>query len=79
MSSGAAGGDPTLTPADHRIIQHLAAGADYPALIASNTGLHIPLVERRCRRLETLGLIEPASSEVIYRLTDCGRRAVESA
>ncbi len=78
MSSGAFGGDLTLTSADHRILQYLADGADYPALIASNTGLHIPLVERRCKRLETLGLIEPASSEVIYRLTDRGRQLAES-
>jgi len=78
MSSGASGGEPTLTAADRRIVSYLAAGADYPALIASNTGLHVPLVERRCRRLETLGVIEPASSEVVYRLTARGQRLADS-
>jgi len=78
MSSGVSGGDATLTAADRRILQYLAGGADYPSLIASNTGLHIPLVERRCSRLEATGLIEPASSEVIYRLTDRGRQFVDS-
>lgn len=74
MSSGTRGGDITLTPADRRILRHLSAsGADYPALIASNTGLHIPLVERRCLALEAAGLLEPASGEVLYRLTDYGR------
>ena len=74
MSSGTAGTDVTLTPADRRILRYLAASsADYPSLIASNTGLHVPLVERRCLVLETAGLLEPVSGEVIYRLTDRGR------
>jgi len=74
MSSGTAGTDVTLTPADRRILQYLStSSADYPALIASNTGLHVPLVERRCLVLETAGLLEPVSGEVIYRLTDRGR------
>jgi len=78
MSTGAAGDDERLTAADHRILQYLADGAEYPALIASHTGLHIPLVDRRCRRLEAIGLIEPVSNEVIYRLTERGRRVVET-
>lgn len=73
MSSGVSGGDDTLIASDRRILQYLADGADYPALIASNTGLHVPLVERRCKRLEATGLIEPVSNEVIYRLTEQGR------
>ncbi|WP_253736473.1 DUF2250 domain-containing protein [Halohasta salina] len=74
MSSGTSDGDLTLTPADRRILAYLAvSGADYPALIASNTGLHVPLVERRCLVLEAAGLLEPVSGEVIYRLTAYGR------
>ena len=77
MSSGTAGTDVTLTPADRRILQYLtASSADYPALIASNTGLHVPLVERRCRVLEAADLLEPVSGEIIYRLTDRGRVVV---
>ena len=78
MSSGATGDDYTLTTADHRILQYLAGGPEYPALIASHTGLHIPLVDRRCKRLEATGFIEPVSNEVIYRLTDRGRGVVDS-
>lgn len=74
MSSGSTGGDITLSAADRRILQYLSsAGADYPALIASNTGLHIPLVERRCDALEAAGLVELVSDEVLYRLTEYGR------
>jgi DNA-binding MarR family transcriptional regulator len=74
MSSGSTGGDITLSTADRRILQYLSsAGADYPALIASNTGLHIPLVERRCDALEAAGLVELVSDEVLYRLTAYGR------
>ncbi len=78
MSSGATGGDQTLTTADHRILQYLRGGPEYPALLASHTGLHIPLVERRCKRLEAIGLLEPVSNEVIYRLTDRGRQITDS-
>ena len=74
MSRGSTGGDDTLSTADRRILQHLStSGADYPALIASNTGLHIPLVERRCETLEAAGLVEPVSGEVLYRVTEYGR------
>lgn len=79
MSYGSTGGDSTLSTADRRILQHLsAAGADYPALIASNTGLHVPFVERRCLALEAAGFVESASEEVIYRLTESGRHASQS-
>lgn len=77
MSSGSTGGDITLSTADWRILQYLSsAGADYPALIASNTGLHIPLVERRCDALEAAGLVELVSDEILYRLTEYGRSMV---
>ncbi len=75
MSRGSTGSESTLSTADRRILQHLAAsGADYPALIASNTGLHIPLVERRCEVLEADGLVEPVTGEVLYRVTEYGRQ-----
>lgn len=77
MSSGSTGGDITLSTADRRILQYLSStGADYPALIASNTGLHIPLVERRCEALKAAGLVELVSDEVLYRLTEYGRTVV---
>ena len=79
MSRGSTGGDSSLSTADQRILQHLStAGADYPALIASNTGLHIPLVERRCEMLEAAGLIQPVTGEVVYRLTEYGRQVARS-
>ena len=79
MSYGSTGGDSTLSTADRRILQHLSSsGADYPGLIASNTGLHVPFVERRCVALEAAGLLESVSGEVIYRLTDSGRRVSRS-
>ena len=74
MSSGSTGGDPKLRTADRRIIGYLAdTNVEYPALIASHTGLHVPLVERRCRLLAAAGLLEPVSDEVLYRLTERGR------
>ena len=79
MSRGSTGGDNTLSTADRRILQHLTeSGADYPALIASNTGLHIPLVERRCAALEAAGLIESVTGEVLYRITEYGRHVSRS-
>lgn len=74
MSSGSTGRGPELSAADHRIVRYLAdTNVEYPALIASHTGLHVPLVERRCRLLVGAGLLEPVSGEVLYRLTDRGR------
>jgi len=79
MSRGSTGGDSSLSTADQRILQHLStAGADYPALIASNTGLHIPLVERRCEALAAADLLEPVTGEVIYRVTEYGRHVARS-
>lgn len=74
MSSGSTPQAGDLSDADRRILRYLAAETvEYPALIASNTGLHVPLVERRCRSLAEAGLLEAVSGEVLYRLTDCGR------
>lgn len=67
----------SLSDADERVLRHLErAGADYPALVAANTGLHIPLVERRVAALADRGLVEAATAEQIYRVTDAGRRAL---
>ena len=67
----------SLSDADERVLRHLErAGADYPALVAANTGLHIPLVERRVAALADRGLVEAATAEEIYRVTDAGRRAL---
>lgn len=63
---------------DERLLAYLAAdGPDYPALIASNTGLHVGNVERRVETLRKEGLIEDVSGEVIYRITADGRSALE--
>ncbi len=76
MSSGSTRGGAERGDADRRILRHLSTTkADYPALIASNTGLHIPLVERRCAALDEDGLLELVSGEVLYRITDYGRTA----
>jgi DNA-binding IclR family transcriptional regulator len=45
----------------------------YPALIASRSGLHIPSAERRCRALADRGLLEQVSDEIAYRLTADGQ------
>lgn len=70
--------EPTdLSDADEQILRHLTkTGVDYPALVAANTGLHIPLVERRMATLEERGFIEAATAERIYRVTEGGRRAL---
>ena len=66
-----------LSDADERVLRHLQdGGADYPAVGAPNTGLHIPLVERRIATLEQRGFLEAATAERIYRITDRGRRAL---
>ncbi|WP_435062309.1 DUF2250 domain-containing protein [Halobaculum sp. EA56] len=70
--------EPTeLSDADERVLCHLAdTSADYPALVAANTGLHIPLVERRMATLAERGFVEVATAERLYRITEDGRRAL---
>ena len=70
-------GDPSadLNSTDVRVLAYLEeSGADYPALVASNTGLHAPHVERRCD-----ALVESVSDEVVYRITGDGRDVLSSA
>lgn len=65
-------GPEDLTDADERVLAFLRAhGAEYPALIASNTGLYVTLAERRCDFLEEAGYIETVDGTV-YRLTALG-------
>ncbi|UIO99591.1 DUF2250 domain-containing protein [Halobaculum sp. CBA1158] len=70
--------EPTsLSDADERVLRHLSGtGVDYPALVAANTGLHIPLVERRLATMEERGFVEAATGERIYRITDAGTAAL---
>ena len=67
-----------MRPVDDSILQVLAhERTEYPSLIASRTGVHVPVIERRCSELVTNGLIEPVSEEVVYRLTDRGQQYVK--
>lgn len=70
--------EPTdLSDADERVLRHLdGSSADYPALVAANTGLHIPLVERRMATLAERGFVEAVTDEQIFRITERGRRAL---
>ncbi|MFC6613992.1 DUF2250 domain-containing protein [Halopenitus salinus] len=62
-----------LDRTDERVLRYLLeSGADYPALIAGNTGLHVAHVERRLETLAETGLVEPVSDEVVYRATERG-------
>ncbi|GAA0206846.1 hypothetical protein GCM10009000_021570 [Halobacterium noricense] len=66
-----------LSDADERVLRHLdGSSADYPALVAANTGLHIPLVERRLATLSERGFVEAVTDEQIFRITERGRRAL---
>jgi DNA-binding IclR family transcriptional regulator len=51
----------------------------YPALIASRSGLHIPYAEQRCQALVDHGLLEQSSDEIAYRLTAEGQRYLAGA
>ncbi|AUX08667.1 hypothetical protein AArcSl_1029 [Halalkaliarchaeum desulfuricum] len=53
-------------------------GAEFPALIASNTGLYVTLAERRCAFLEEAGYIESVDEATVYRLTEEGTEYLES-
>ncbi len=67
-----------LQPADVRILRVLRLRrAEYPSLIASQTGLHFSLVDRHCKRLTRRGYVEPVSGEVLYRITSRGEQCLE--
>jgi hypothetical protein len=68
----------SLTRSDERVLAYLAdAGADYPALVAGNTGLYASHVETRLDVLAQAGLVEAATGETVYRITDDGRDALD--
>lgn len=70
----------SLTETDRRVLGYLReAGADYPALVAGNTGTHIPLVERRIATLGEWGYVEAVTDEAIYRITEAGVTALDGA
>jgi hypothetical protein len=66
-------------PADRNILEFLDdRGAEYPAIVANRIGMHAPYVETRCVELAERGLLEAVSGEVVYRITEAGKRACES-
>ncbi|OYR42616.1 MULTISPECIES: DUF2250 domain-containing protein [unclassified Halorubrum] len=66
-----------LTRTDERVLAYLDdAGTDYPAFVASNTGLYADHVESRLDALEAGGLVERVTGEAVYRITDYGRDAL---
>jgi predicted transcriptional regulator len=66
-----------MRPADEPILRFLDdAGVEYPAIVANRTGIHTPYVERRLEVLAERGLVEQVSGEVVYRVTERGRRHV---
>lgn len=68
-----------FTDADERILRYLQeTGADYPALVAGNTGLHVTLVERHIGLLEDGGYLEAVTGEAVYRTTEAGEAALEA-
>lgn len=75
----AATGQPAWSrPADRAILEFLVdQRAEYPAIVANRTGMHTTHVEKRCAELAERGLLEAVSGEIVYRVTDAGRRAVD--
>lgn len=66
-----------MRPGDRTILRFLAAeGAEYPAIVANRVGMPASRVERRCVALAERGLVEAASGEVVYRVTDDGMKHV---
>ncbi|WP_144921916.1 DUF2250 domain-containing protein [Halorubrum salsamenti] len=66
-----------LTRTDERVLAYLDdAGSDYPAFVASNTGLYVDHVESRLDALDAAGLVERVTGEEVFRVTDAGREAL---
>lgn len=62
-------------PDDDRILRDLRDnGPDYVPLVAARLGMHVGYVERRVTTLVEEGLLEAVSDEVVYWVTDSGRR-----
>lgn len=69
-----------MRPADESILQFLREErAQYPAIIANRLGMHTPFVEDRCEILAEYGLVEPATGEVVYRVTEDGRAYLDGS
>jgi len=67
----------SLTRTDERVLAYLDdAGTDYPAFVASNTGLYLDHVESRLNALDAAGLVERMTGEEVFRVTDAGRDAL---
>ncbi|WP_080509949.1 DUF2250 domain-containing protein [Halorubrum saccharovorum] len=67
----------SLTRTDERVLAYLDdVGTDYPAFVASNTGLYVDHVESRLDALDTAGLVERVTGEEVFRVTDAGREAL---
>jgi len=61
--------------ADAAILQHLAEERPtYLALVANRLGMPTDYAQRRMDRLVDDGLVEPVTEEVVYRITERGRR-----
>ena len=66
-----------LTRSDERVLAYLDdVGTDYPAFVASNTGLYVEHVESRLDALRGAGLVERVTGEAVFRVTDAGRDAL---
>ncbi|WP_435098246.1 DUF2250 domain-containing protein [Halorubrum sp. N11] len=66
-----------LTRTDERVLAYLDdVGSDYPAFVASNTGLYVDHVESRLDALDAAGLVEQVTGEEVFRITDAGRDAL---
>lgn len=66
-----------LTRTDERVLAYLAdVGTDYPAFVASNTGLYADHVESRLDALDASGFVERVTGEEVFRVTDAGRDAL---
>lgn len=64
-----------LRDADEAILEHLRREQpDYIPFVANRLGMHLDYVDGRCELLVEYGLIEPATDEPVYRLTDRGER-----
>lgn len=67
-----------LTATDISILETFRVEpVQYPAMIASRSGLHIPYAERRCQVLVEYDLLEQVDDEITYRLTMDGQHYLE--
>lgn len=66
-------------PGDEALLEFLASQhAEYPAIVANRTGMHLAHVERRFDAFATRGLVEPVTGEVVYRITEDGEQYLDT-